>query len=72
MICEQGCDPGIDHMLAMEYIDRVHAQGGKVREKSALEVVFVLCAHDHAFTAAFTSSWPVGLGGQQNVVCMSW
>ena len=37
VICEQGCDPGIDHMLAMEYIDRVHAQGGKVREKSALE-----------------------------------
>lgn len=27
---EAGLDPGIDHMLAMECIDRVHECGGKV------------------------------------------
>ncbi len=28
---EIGVDPGIDHMSAMQIIDNVHAQGGKVR-----------------------------------------
>jgi len=28
---EAGLDPGIDHMLAMQCIDQVHAYGGKVR-----------------------------------------
>ena len=27
---EIGLDPGIDHMLAMQFIDNVHAKGGKV------------------------------------------
>lgn len=27
---ECGLDPGIDHMLAMECIDRVHEMGGKI------------------------------------------
>jgi len=30
---ECGLDPGIDHMLAMECIDKVHAYGGKVRTR---------------------------------------
>ena len=29
-LCEMGLDPGIDHMSAMELIDRIHAQGGTV------------------------------------------
>ncbi|KAI3418932.1 hypothetical protein GPALN_008027 [Globodera pallida] len=28
---EAGLDPGIDHMLAMECIDKIHSYGGKVR-----------------------------------------
>jgi alpha-aminoadipic semialdehyde synthase len=27
---ECGLDPGIDHMLAMECIDRIHDMGGKI------------------------------------------
>jgi alpha-aminoadipic semialdehyde synthase len=27
---EAGLDPGIDHMLAMECIDKIHSYGGKV------------------------------------------
>ena len=27
---EIGLDPGVDHMLAMQFIDNVHAKGGKV------------------------------------------
>jgi saccharopine dehydrogenase-like NADP-dependent oxidoreductase len=27
---EAGLDPGIDHMLAMQCIDQIHAYGGKV------------------------------------------
>ena len=30
---EAGLDPGIDHMLAMQCIDQIHAYGGKVGEK---------------------------------------
>ena len=30
VFCEQGLDPGIDHMLAMECIDHAHAKGGVV------------------------------------------
>ncbi len=30
VINEVGLDPGIDHMLAMECIDQVHAKGGKI------------------------------------------
>lgn len=30
IVNEVGLDPGIDHLLAMELIDSVHAQGGKV------------------------------------------
>jgi saccharopine dehydrogenase-like NADP-dependent oxidoreductase len=30
LLCECGLDPGIDHMLAMEIIDKVKAKGGKV------------------------------------------
>ena len=57
VICEQGCDPGIDHMLAMEYIDRLHAQGGKVREKSALigHCLCIMCSCSH--TAATACSY---------------
>lgn len=29
-LCEMGLDPGIDHMSAMEIINRVHAEGGKI------------------------------------------
>lgn len=29
---EVGVDPGIDHMSAMEMIDRIHAEGGVIRE----------------------------------------
>ena len=46
VVCEQGVEPGIDHMLAMQYIDRVHAQGGKVKKdmiirRSSLPVVYM-------------------------------
>jgi alpha-aminoadipic semialdehyde synthase len=27
---EVGIDPGIDHMLAMECIDKIHSYGGKI------------------------------------------
>lgn len=29
-LCEMGLDPGIDHMSAMQMIDRIHAAGGKI------------------------------------------
>lgn len=29
--CEMGLDPGIDHMSAMEMIDRIRQQGGRIR-----------------------------------------
>lgn len=29
-LCEMGLDPGIDHMSAMEIIDRIHEQGGSI------------------------------------------
>lgn len=29
-LCEMGLDPGIDHMSAMELINRIHADGGKI------------------------------------------
>jgi saccharopine dehydrogenase-like NADP-dependent oxidoreductase len=29
-LCEMGLDPGIDHMTAMELIDRIHLLGGKI------------------------------------------
>lgn len=29
-LCEMGLDPGIDHMSAMQLIDRIHEQGGKI------------------------------------------
>ena len=31
VFCEQGLDPGIDHMLAMECIDHAHTKGGVVK-----------------------------------------
>jgi len=31
LLCETGLDPGIDHMLAMQTIDKVHRAGGEVR-----------------------------------------
>ena len=34
MLCECGLDPGIDHMLAMEVIDKVIANGGQVGNSS--------------------------------------
>lgn len=34
IVNEVGLDPGIDHLLAMELIDSVHAQGGKVAKLS--------------------------------------
>ncbi|CAG0923325.1 unnamed protein product, partial [Notodromas monacha] len=30
IVNEVGLDPGIDHLLAMEYIDNVHLKGGKI------------------------------------------
>ena len=30
LLCECGLDPGLDHMLAMEVIDKVIADGGQV------------------------------------------
>lgn len=30
MLCECGLDPGLDHMLAMEVMDKVTAHGGQV------------------------------------------
>lgn len=30
MLCECGLDPGLDHMLAMEVMDKVTARGGQV------------------------------------------
>ena len=30
LLCECGLDPGLDHMLAMEVIDKVTADGGQV------------------------------------------
>ncbi len=30
-LCEMGLDPGIDHMSAMQIINRIHNQGGKVQ-----------------------------------------
>lgn len=29
-LCEMGLDPGIDHMSAMQLVDRIHRDGGKV------------------------------------------
>lgn len=29
-LCEMGLDPGIDHMSAMELIDRIHSEGGTI------------------------------------------
>jgi saccharopine dehydrogenase-like NADP-dependent oxidoreductase len=29
-LCEMGLDPGIDHMSAMQLIDNIHTQGGKI------------------------------------------
>jgi saccharopine dehydrogenase-like NADP-dependent oxidoreductase len=29
-LCEMGLDPGIDHMSAMQLIDDIHSQGGKI------------------------------------------
>lgn len=29
-LCEMGLDPGIDHMTAMQMIDNIHEQGGKI------------------------------------------
>lgn len=29
-LCEMGLDPGIDHMSAMQIIDRIHGKGGKI------------------------------------------
>ena len=30
-LCEMGLDPGIDHMSAMQIINRIHDQGGKIQ-----------------------------------------
>jgi saccharopine dehydrogenase (NADP+, L-glutamate forming) len=30
-LCEMGLDPGIDHMSAMQIINRIHSQGGKIQ-----------------------------------------
>ena len=30
MLCECGLDPGLDHMLPMEVMDKVTARGGQV------------------------------------------
>ena len=30
-LCEMGLDPGIDHMSAMQIINRIHNQGGKIQ-----------------------------------------
>lgn len=30
-LCEMGLDPGIDHMSAMQIINRIHKQGGKIK-----------------------------------------
>ena len=30
LLCECGLDPGLDHMLAMEVMDKVTAHGGQV------------------------------------------
>ena len=59
VICEQGCDPGIDHMLAMKYIDKVHAQGGKVRETCSKW--FSSTYNVHICTCMSSFLWPVGM-----------
>ncbi|MDB5193140.1 MAG: saccharopine dehydrogenase [Segetibacter sp.] len=34
-LCEMGLDPGIDHMSAMQLIDRIHAHGGTITSFSS-------------------------------------
>ena len=36
LLCEMGLDPGLDHMSAVELIERAHADGGRVASFSSL------------------------------------